>query len=322
MSNKKDSLIKNNKVDIIEDDIELLDSELLHILLLDRTTGKNIIWATDDYASYGRGFGKTDEIKSFLITNKYRMIIQPRITKELNNQVERTKERAEVFTPSWVCNKQNNLVDEQWFGRRDVFNVETFEGWKTTKNKIVFPDCEGKSWQDYVKANRLEITCGEAPYLVSRYDSVTGKIIKVGDRIGLLDRKLRIISENVDEKDAWIGWAYTAFKSVYGFEFQGDNLLLARENLLFTFIDHYNFKFSSDIEPKVLEDIAEIISWNIWQMDGINYAIPFDVIRDEVDQISIFDIIGDETEKKTRFAKTKNWKNGRPIEFRNIYSRR
>lgn len=33
---------------------------------------------------------------------------------------------------------------------------------------------EDKDWRKYVDARRLEISCGEAPYLVSRYDTVTG----------------------------------------------------------------------------------------------------------------------------------------------------
>ena len=31
----------------------------------------------------------------------------------------------------------------------------------------------------------MEITCGEAPYLVSRYDAVTGEVINLKSRIGL-----------------------------------------------------------------------------------------------------------------------------------------
>jgi hypothetical protein len=31
---------------------------------------------------------------------------------------------AEVFTPSWICNAQNNLIDNTWFGRDNVFNKE------------------------------------------------------------------------------------------------------------------------------------------------------------------------------------------------------
>ena len=52
----------------------------------------------------------------------------------------------------------------------------------------------------------MEISCGEAPYLVSRYDTVTGKWIEVGDRIGILDRKIRIINENADGEQEWMKW--------------------------------------------------------------------------------------------------------------------
>ena len=57
-----------------------------------------------------------------LITGPNSMIIRPRVAKETNEQLRRTRDKAEVFTPSWVCNEQNNLVDEAWFGRKDVFN--------------------------------------------------------------------------------------------------------------------------------------------------------------------------------------------------------
>lgn len=36
-------------IDIIEDDILALGHNLLQTLLRDRTTGKNIFWATEDY---------------------------------------------------------------------------------------------------------------------------------------------------------------------------------------------------------------------------------------------------------------------------------
>ena len=94
-----------------------------------------------------------------------------------------------MFTPSWVCNKQNNLVDNAWFGAENVFNTEYEKHWTATENKITFPTPDGKTWEDYVRDVRLEITCGEAPYLVSRYDTVTGDTIELAQRIGLLDRK-------------------------------------------------------------------------------------------------------------------------------------
>lgn len=183
---------------------------------------------------------------------------------------------AEVFTPSWVCNKQNNLVDEAWFGRKDVFNVEIdFDNghiWETNKEKIVFP--EGKTWKDYVRDTRLEITCGEAPYLVSRYDTVSGMPIELAERIGLLDRKLRVVSENTETTGEFLDWCQEAYKNTYGYEWQGDNLLLAREALLFTFLDYYRAKFGEEPLLKSIQYIAYIISWNVWQMDGLKFCPP------------------------------------------------
>jgi hypothetical protein len=48
----------------------------------------------------------------------------PRVHKDKLLQLSRSKEMAEVFTPSWICNAQNNLVDNSWFGRDNVFNTE------------------------------------------------------------------------------------------------------------------------------------------------------------------------------------------------------
>ena len=226
--------------------------EVLAVLLKDRSTGRNLIWATDDYAARGKGFGANDEMQVAQIVDKDHPVIRPRVDKNAEEQRQRSVKRAEVFTPSWICNKQNNLVDAAWFGwkKRDSspFNTELpmggppssaaadatdmFLPWKTSLQRVKFP--KGKTWQEYVKAPRLEVSCGEAPYLVSRYDTVSGRIIPVGERIGLLDRKLRVITENIgtDDIQDWLYYAKRAVQSIYGFDWQGDNVLLARENVL------------------------------------------------------------------------------------------
>lgn len=262
------------KIDIKENTLLKLDTELLTILLKDMSSGKNIIWGTDNYVDYGFGYDANDEIFPRLITGKNGNVIKPRIEKSKKEQQERIKGKAEVFTPSWICNKQNNLVDNAWFGSENVFNTEFEKTWKTTEGKIVFPSEDGKSWQDYVNANRLEISCGEAPYLASRYDTVSGDIIPVKDRIGLLDRKLRVVSENTDNEPDWYEWAKKAIQSVYGYDWQGDNVLLARENLLYTFSEHYEYKFGVPPIKAYLREIATILAWNIWQMDGLKFVIP------------------------------------------------
>jgi hypothetical protein len=259
-------------IDIMENDILTKYPDLLEILLLDHTTGQNIFWATDNYQEYGESYEFEKPILSKLITGENGNIIMPRVKKTKELQKSRSKERAEVFTPSWVCNCQNNLIDGAWFGRENVFNTEIEKSWQTNENKITFP--ESKTWQDYVQDARLEITCGEAPYLASRYDTTTGEFIEIQNRIGLLDRKLRVINENVDESEKWLKMAQLAYQSTYGFEWQGDNLLLARETLLLTFIENYKFKFSREPQDKSIKTIAEIISWNLWQMDGLKGVIP------------------------------------------------
>ncbi|MGL4607423.1 MAG: restriction endonuclease subunit M [Eubacteriaceae bacterium] len=225
-------------VDILEEDILELGKPILENLLKDRTTRKNIIWATNDYLTLGEGYDAKSSIIIEQITGRHSDVIQPRVAKARELQTNRTRDKAEVFTPSWICNEQNNLIDEQWFGRKDVFNKTLNKSWVSTTDKIIFMDDLKKTWKTYVDANRLEIACGEAPYLVSRYDTVTGNTIPINDRIGLLDRKLRIVNENTSSEKDWLKWATRAIQSTYGFEYQGDSLLLARENVLYTFIDN------------------------------------------------------------------------------------
>lgn len=273
--------------DVVEESVRSLDSMLLDILLTDRTTGKNILWCSEDYADLGDGFHFADEMLPDQLVGKNRHLIQPRSEKAKLEQQRRTRDVGEVFTPSWMCNVQNNLLDEAIFHRKNVFNVEGNNSWKRVKGIISFAG-SGLTWQEYVGLNQMEITCGEAPYLVSRYDTVTGESIPIRDRIGLLDRKLRIVSEHCRKEETWVTWARTAFQSVYGYEYQGDNVLLARENLLFTFWDYYDDKFGVPPIKEYLEEFAEIISWNIWQMDGLKCVLPGSCKPTKEERLSLF----------------------------------
>ena len=215
-------------------------------------------------------------------------MIKPRTEKSQKDQATRVREKAEVFTPSWICNKQNNLVDNAWFNKENVFNVEHDKTWDATTSPIQFSVASGKTWEDYVQNVRLEISCGEAPYLVSRYDTVSGEAIDLKQRIGILDRKLRVVSENTTTEDAWLYWAMEAFKSTYGYDWQGDNVLLARENMLLTFVDYYSNRFNKTPETILLCNVAEILSWNVWQMDGLRYVIPDSCQSHEMQQLTSF----------------------------------
>lgn len=128
----------------------------------------------------------------------------------------------------------------------------------------------------------MEITCGEAPYLVSRYDATTGEFIPIPQRIGMLDRKLRVVSENTKSSGEWLRMAQEAYKHIYAYEWQGDNLLLAREALLITFIEYYTEKFGKQPELRSIKYIAYIIAWNVFQMDGLRGVVPNSCRHNEV----------------------------------------
>lgn len=292
---------------------------VLERLLQDKTTKQNIIFATDAYLENGPDFTETSQITAGKLHGYCKIKIQPRVEKAAEEQSARTRKKAEVFTPSWIVNKMNNHCDEEWFGRKNVFNTETENGEKWVANQ--FPiQFDGKTtWKGYVDSRRLEITCGEAPYIVSRYDAATGKIIPIADRIGILDRKLRVVHENAADDEEWLKWAIRALQSSYGYEFQGDNLLIARVNVLVTFVENYALRFGSQPDEKLLQKMANIICWNFWQMDGLTGTIPFNVPKQDILQTSFFDFFDDEPVGRTApICRIMDWRKDCSIPYNEI----
>lgn len=304
-------MVSNKDIDIQENSLRK-QGDLLDILLLDRTSKKNIIWATDSYKKNGRGFSPKDRIKKELITGTYNYIIQPRAAKSVTEQRQRTKDKAEVFTPLKIVDQINKSVD--W------------------SSKIKVPN--ESNWQEYVTKLILEISCGEAPFIVSRYNptSHTGKLIKLENRVGFLDRKLRIVSQYCNTPKEWLHWAREAYKASYGYEWQGDNLLIARENLLYTLIDYYKDKFGRRPQLSVLQEFAEIISWNIFQMDGLKYVIPMSCDLKEFTiprQTTLFEdkkyievkvgcdgcVLDDSEKHNGKYVKVMDWEKQKSIRF-------
>ena len=254
-------------VNIQDDILKLRRMDLLDNLLVDKTAKRNIMWATEEYVRFGVGYEQNGTILPELITGGHSDVIKTRARKEMERQFERTRQRGEVFTPLWICRKMNDHADEVWFGYSNVF----FQGGKPAP-LVVFP--KKKSWKRYVNSRRLELACGEAPYLVSRYDVETGEAIPISDRVGLLDRKLRVVGENAQDEAEWLEWTYRAYWSSYGFDFQGDNVLIARVNLMMTFEEYMEAQWKRRPTQEEYQKLANIIAWNIWQMDGLTGRVP------------------------------------------------
>lgn len=274
-------------INIGDDILRLQGMKLLKKLLIDKTTKKNIMWATDAYCEQGCDYERNKEITEPLITGHNADVIKTRARKAMEQQSQRTKQHAEVFTPLWVVKKMNDHADEVWFGYPDVF----FKDETPTEHIEFLP---GKTWQQYVDSRRMEITCGEAPYLATRYDVESGEAIPPDRRVGILDRKLRVVNENASGTGDWLKWAYRALEATYGYEFQGDNVLIARVNLLMTFEEYFRMRLNRKPTDSEYSKAANIIAWNIWQMDGLTGTIPY-CKAEESRQLSMFEWLEPET---------------------------
>ena len=296
---------------------------VLDTLLKDKSTGKNIIWATDPPEELQTVMYEPVTDRSQITTQQLGLthyeVVLPRMMKQTDTQQQRTRKKGEVFSPAWVCNKMNNALDADWFrglGAEETagqFTVELPQGWQTMETPVQFPACGGKTpaWVQYVQSRRLEVTCGEAPFLASRYDAATGEMIPVARRIGILDRKLRVVSENAATEDEWRKYATHAVQSTYGYEYQGDNLLLARVNLLLTYAEHLQARWQRKPTKEELQPIANIISWNLWQMDGLHLSVPGGKPQPETEQLDLFSMFGAaEPQPPTVSCKVKNWRKG------------
>ena len=81
---------------------------ILDLLLKDKTTGKNIMWGTDQYG-YAPDTNMTVEQVS-------ENVILPRVFKSLEEQKSRTDDKAEVFTPLEIIKRMNDSVEKDFKG--------------------------------------------------------------------------------------------------------------------------------------------------------------------------------------------------------------
>ncbi len=315
-------MVLKNQIDISENTLRNR-GRVLDILLADRTLYKpsrpyNIIWATDSYQKHGKNYAPTKQIKREQVTGVNGKLIQPRAAKSIEEQKYRTKDKAEVFTPLKIVKKMNMAID--WASKNWPVSEET--------------------WVNYISERRLEITCGEAPFIAGRYNPTanTGVVITPKNRVGFFDRKLQVVGEYSKTKKEWLHYAEIALKATYGYEWQGDNLLIARENVLLTLDDFYKdfcanklkLKSKQSLTDEQLEYFAEIISWNIWQMDGLKYVIPLsgNPPAPYVDKsqlvLALSAVEPDKKKPKTpaahtgKYAKIKDWDKNKAVRFVDI----
>lgn len=289
-----------------------LDASLVAILLADRSSGAFIRWACNAYTTHGESYAADQEIYPHQVH-----LIQERTRKTQEEQRDRTKKSAEVFTPAWLCNAMINARDAVYFGREEVFNRMEAPSWTPTRKTIDFPTtASGRrlAWERYIDARCLEITCGEAPFLVSRYDAADGRPIPLAERIGILDRKLRIIGEHTCTAEDWFHWAKRALESAYAYEYQGDSLFLARLNLFLSISEYHRHLWKRPLNRHQQEEVARILSWNLWQMDGLTATTPFATEQGKPED-SLFDFYAITAERRPLRSLIRDWRGKKTIRF-------
>ena len=291
-------------INISDDLLRLHALGVLDSLLADRTTGHNILWATDAYCELGSGYERDREITSGLITGENASVIRTRARRTMEQQSRRTRRHGEVSTPLWVCGMMNDYLDRVWFRRKAGINRTDGQG------RILFP--KGRTWRHYTDDRRMELTCGEAPYLATRYDPETGEAVPLPDRSGILDRKLRAVSENARTEAEWLEWALRAVQACYGYEYQGDSLLIGRVNVLMTFEEYLRERWGRRPTGREYKTVSRVVSWNLIQMDGLTGMIPFAIAEEE--QLSLFP----SEPRPPSVCRFYNWRQQRSVEYRRM----
>lgn len=234
---------------------------LLEALLLDRTTGTPITWATDAYRELGLGFMARDPITPARLLAPSPFVLRPRAAKPAADRAGRTKSHAEVSTPLWVCNRMVDALG---------LPPEGTEG--------------------LVEARCLEVACGEAPFLVQRHDPETGAAVPPGERRGVLDRKLRAVMEMAENANVFCNLARRAVRSTYAFELQGDSLLIARLSALLAVEEAFRARFGRGLSKRQLAPVVAAVGWNFFQMDALSGRVPVLAEWLPGGQMALFDI--------------------------------
>lgn len=293
-------------------------------LLMDRTTRRNLIWGTDDLKYLGAGWRKEQELQEETAFGEALRLVVPG-TDRLGpragaKKAGRQKEGPQVLSAA-EANRRNNARDEQWFGQSSVFNSVWGDTWITRAEPVRFPARKNRSWHQYIDARFLEKDFAVPQCLVSRFDAASGGLIPRGDRIGVLDRKLRIAAEQAPAAE-WAKWAFRALESCYGYAYRGDDVAAARIDVLLTLRKAFAAALGREPDAREWRRAARIASWNLWQMDGKTGTIPYGKPMSAATQIEMFRLLEDRRRGVLQpDCRVMDWRAGKSVPYREMEKR-
>ena len=95
--------------------------------------------------------------------------------------------------------------------------------------------------------------------------------------------------------------------------------LLTRVNLLLTYAEHLQARWQRKPTEEEMQPIAKIITWNVWQMDGLHLSVPGGKPQPEAEQLNLFSMFGTMEEQTPAVScKVKNWRSNKTQNFETI----
>lgn len=250
----------------------------------------------------------TDDIKSLLLEDMTtgKNIYMGNGETEEDFYAPVTLERTKEFLHRWEKSRKEQ-------DKRKANKAEVYTPYACVKKMtdLFWDDPEVRK----LSATYLEITCGEAPFITTLRDMQDGRPIPVEERVGILDRKLAEADRLSETDSDFLPLAYLALTSVYGYEFQGDNLFFGRCNVLTCFLEAYERRYKAPAPAWVVNEAAEVVRWNFWQMDGLSCRLPIYGKNGEGLHHCKTKKAKEEWLKGTRQCMIKNWDTGQTGPF-------
>lgn len=253
----------------------ILTPDIIDILLKERSFKRNL-----NFVETIEEFSGDDEITCDIVLQDPPIIL-PQYMYAYDRKRNSAKKRGAVFTPQFAANNMCEVLCRAILNVPDEENIcaQIYPINETDTREWITDTLPPEDCLNLIYKTCLDSCCGEGIFLTQRYHQNSGKPIEIPFRKGLLDRKLHVIKRALEKEEdlhelRFFSLAKIAFKTTYGFDLLGKSVYLTRKNLLETFVDFYQWIFAKDPENAMVEDIATILSYNIFQMNGLSHKVP------------------------------------------------
>ncbi len=103
-------------------------------------------------------------------------------------------------------------------------------------------------------------------------------------------------------------------------------VLIARKNVFLTIDEHYEERWGESLLEKEAAEFANIIVWNIWQMDGLKCVVPLSCCEKEIVEEDLFErkiiskacdgcLTGDNTKHNGIYCVIMDWEKNKKVRF-------